>query len=329
MRAIVMEGFGGPDKARLGEASEPDLGPSDVLVRVAAASLNPVDWKEMAGMLAAFNPPYPARWTPGFDGAGVVAAVGAAVSAVAPGDRVIVRPDRAHGNGVLAELVRAPEDWVAAMPPGLNFDQAAGLASCARTAWQAFFRSDVWSLERGHSVLVDGAAGGVGSYAVAIANAVGCATAGSCRAASFDYVRSLGADLVVDYRSERVAEQVRQWAPDGLDVVLDTQSGGRKAELLDLLRPDGLLISLATLTNDADVTRMTEAVEAAGRRFHFLLMDYGTLREDIAALTSLLAAGMRLPEVTVYPFEQAVAALEAVKAGGVHGKIAVRVADLD
>jgi NADPH:quinone reductase-like Zn-dependent oxidoreductase len=330
MRALVMEGFGEPAQARIGDLPKPEIGPDEVLVRIVAASLNPVDWKEMAGMLAAFYPPYPARWAPGFDGAGVVEAVGGEVSDLAPGDRVIVRPDRIHGGGVLAEYARAPQAYVAKAPARLGFAQAACLATGPRTAWQAFFRPDVFRLERRHKVYVDGAAGGVGSYAVAIAKAVGCAVAASCRPAHADYVRGLGADLVVDYAAADVADQVKRWAPGGVDIVLDTQSGGGKRELLDLLAPGGLLVSLATLTNDADIIELTAAAEARGLRVHFLLLDYATLHQDMAGLTPLIESGrLRLPDVVRYPFDRAVEALEAMKAGGVRGKVVVEVAALD
>jgi NADPH2:quinone reductase len=330
MRALVMEGFGAPNQARLGELPTPQIGPSDVLVRVGAASLNPVDWKEMAGMLAGFSPPYPPRWAPGFDGAGVVEAVGAAVTTVAPGDRVIVRPDRTHGDGVLAEFTRAPESRVAKAPQGIGLAQAACLATGARTAWQAFFRLDVCSLKTRHRVLVDGAAGGVGGYGVALARASGCPTAGTCREANTDYVRAMGADLAVDYAAPDWFDRLSAWAPGGFDVVLDTQGGGSKRELLDLVAPGGVLVVLATLTNDADPAELAAAAEARGRRMHFLLMNYDTLAEDMAELQPLVEDGrLRLPELALYPFDRAAEALAAVKAGGVRGKVVVEVAPLD
>ena len=242
---------------------------------------------------------------------------------------MIARPDRVHGLGVLAEFARVPQDKVAHAPASLSQPQLACVATALRTAYQALLRPDIGVVKPGQSILVDGASGGVGSYAVTLANALGAVVAGTCRSDNADYVRSLGADAVFDYRDPQLLDRVREWMPGGLDVIVDTASGGQKIELLDLLAPGGRLISLATLNNDGDVAKVTALAAERGREFHFLLMDYETLVEDVAALTPIIESGkLMLPEVATYPFEQAARALGVVKAGGVRGKIAVEVAQL-
>lgn len=329
MRAIVMEGFGAPTQARVAEFPAPQVGPGEVLVRIGAVAINPVDWKELAGMLAAFYPPYPPQWIPGFDGAGLVEKVGAGVTGLAPGDRVLIRPDRSDGNGVLAELAKAPVDKVSKAPEGLSFAQVASMGSALRTAWQAFTRPDVGVLRPAQSVLIEGAAGGVGSYAVAVANVLGARVAGSCRPANEAYVRGLGAEATIDYRDPQRLNRLREWAPKGIDVILDCVHGGRATELLDLLAPGGRLISLATLNNDADVAAVTALAAQKGLSFHFLLLDYDRLTQDMAELNPILAGGLTLPTITSYPLDRAVEALEAMRAGGVCGKIVVTPTDLE
>jgi NADPH2:quinone reductase len=324
-----MHGFGELRQARFGEIAVPDIGPNDLLVRIGAVSLNPVDWKEMAGLLAAFYPPYPSPWVPGFDGSGVVERVGEDVTAFARGDRVLVRPDRPQGLGVLAEFTRVAQDRAVKMRPGLSHAEIACLATALRTAYQAFARPDVGMLQPGQSVFVDGASGGVGSYAVALGKAMGLRVAGSCRSENADYVRSLGAELIVDYRADNVLEKLRGWMADGVDAILDCNNGGRKIEMLDVLAPGGRFIALATLNNDADPAAVAAQAQAKGRQFHFLLMDYDRLVEDMAGLAPILQSGaMTMPTITVYSFDRAVEALEAVRTGGVRGKIAVEVARL-
>jgi NADPH:quinone reductase-like Zn-dependent oxidoreductase len=323
-----MHGFGEPRQARLGEIAVPDIGPNDLLVRIGAVSLNPVDWKEVAGLLVGFYPPYPSPWVPGFDGSGVVERVGEGIAGFAPGDRVLVRPDR-PGLGVLAEFARVAPARAVKMPGALSHAEIACLATALRTAYQGFTRPDVGILQPGQSVFVDGASGGVGGYAVALGKAMGLKVAASCRPANADYVRSLGAELIVDYRARDVLDRLRGWMPGGVNAILDCNNGGQKSEMLDVLAPGGRLIALATLNNDADPAAVAAQAQAKGKEFHFLLMDYDRLAEDMAGLAPILKSGaMTMPAITIYPFDRAVEALEAVKAGGVRGKIAIEIARL-
>jgi NADPH:quinone reductase-like Zn-dependent oxidoreductase len=328
MRAVVMQGFGTPDQARPGELPKPDYGPDDVLVRIHAAAANPVDWKEMAGYLASVYGEYGPSWAPGFDACGIVEAVGGNVGGLAVGDRVVVLSDRRDGqSGTFAEYARVPAKLAAKAPFTASDAQVASIPTAGLTAYQGLFRPDVGTLKAGQSVLVHGASGGIGSFAVAYAHAAGAKTAASTRAVNLDYVRSLGADLAIDYKNENVVDAVRRWAPDGVDCVLDCGTGGNQSELLDVLKPAGRFVIVATYVNDADIPVLTEQAKQRGLEVHYLILDLGSYQQDIAATARLIdEGGMKLPETTVYPLERGGEALVAVQAGGVRGKLVVTIA---
>jgi NADPH2:quinone reductase len=330
MRALVMEGFGPPEQATLGELTMPDCGPEDVLVRLGAAGINPVDWKEMAGYLAQVYPPYPPRWAPGYDGAGIVVSVGRAVTEFAPGDRVVVLSDRRVGSGTLADYVRVHQSVVAVAPASIGFVEIASIPTAGLTAYQGLFRADMGATEPGQAILIHGASGGIGSFAIGFAHAAGLRSAATCRAANADYVRSLGAELAIDYQQEDIVAACRRWVPDGLAMVLDCTSGGKQPELLDVLAPGGRLVVVATLTEDGDIGRLTAAAAERGLSVHFLVMDWATLQADMRGIAALIDGGkMRMPEVAVYPLDRAAEAIVAMKAGGVRGKIGVEIAALE
>src|SRR5258708_26154014 len=190
MRAFVMEGFGHARKARPGELPKPECGPDDLLVRIAAAGVNPTDWKEMEGNLVNFYPAYAPRWAPGFDGAGIVEQVGSDVTGFAPGDRVVLMSDRRGGqSGTYAEYVRVAQHLVAQAPASISLTETAGIPVAGLTAYQALFLPDMAAARAGQSILIHGASGGLGSFAVAFAHATGLRVAATCPAVNADYAR--------------------------------------------------------------------------------------------------------------------------------------------
>ena len=218
MRAIGIREFGGRDKLELLDLPEPRVAPDGVKIRVRAAGVNPVDWKLREGRL---EPRFPHVFpvVPGWDAAGVVEEVGPAVVELAPGDEVIAYC-RKHfvGEGTYAELVSVPVGFVARKPETASFEQAAGLPLVALTAYQALFFSA--GLTAGESVLVQAAAGGVGSTAVQLAVDAGAEVIGVASEANRDHVLALGAYEVVD-RDGDVAAAVRELVPEGVDVGID------------------------------------------------------------------------------------------------------------
>lgn len=327
MRALVMDGFGAPDQAKPGELPKPEAGPDDLLVRVSAAAVNPVDWKEMAGYLAQVYGEY-GKWAPGFDACGKVEQVGSNVKDFAVGDRVVLLADRREGpqSGTLAEYVRVPARLAAKAPKRASDGEVAAIPTAGITGYQGLFRQDVGALKAGQSVLILGASGGIGSFSVAYADAIGATIAGTARDVNLDYVRSLGADLAIDYKKEDVAAAVKKWAPEGVDHVLDTGTGGNQPGMLDVIKPGGNLVIVATYVNDADIEKLTAEGKAKGVAVHYLLLDIGTLRQDLDATAKLIDEGkMKMPELTVYPLERAGEALVAQQAGGVRGKLVVTI----
>jgi NADPH:quinone reductase-like Zn-dependent oxidoreductase len=322
-----MEGFGSPTQAKPGELPKPETRPDDLLVHVSAAGVNPVDWKEMAGYLAQVYGEYSGGWAPGFDACGTVAEVGSNVSGFSVGERVVLLSDRRDGqSGTLAEYVRVPARLAAEAPAKASDAEVAAIPTAGLTAYQGLFRPDVGTLKAGQSVLVIGGSGGVGGFAVAYAHAVGAKTAATARDVNLDYVRSLGADLAIDYKNEDVAGAVRRWMPDGVDCILDSGSSGNQPGLLDMIKPGGRLVIVATYVNDADIEKLTEQAKSRGIAVHYLIMDLATLQQDLAATAKLIDDGkMKLPETTIYPLERGAEALAAIQAGGVRGKLIVSI----
>ncbi len=236
MKAFVAQRYGGPETVRAAEVPDPQIGDRDVLVRVAAAGVNPVDLKIRNGDLKAVVP-MRAPFVLGNDLAGTVVGVGAAVTRFAVGDEVYAHPGTAR-MGTFAELAAVHEDAVAAKPTTLSMVEAASLPLVALTAWQALV--DVADLRPGQKVLVHAGAGGVGSIAVQLAKHLGASVAATASAGKTDLVKGLGADVVVDYRAQAFETVLRDY-----DVVLDTVGGDTLATSLEVLKPGGTVISIA------------------------------------------------------------------------------------
>ena len=330
MRALVMTGFGPAGNATIGELPEPEPRPGNLLVKLAAAAVNPVDWKEMAGHLTGFYGDYGGRWAPGFDGSGIVEAIGAGVTDFAPGDRVVLLSDRREGqSGTFAEYARVPARLAAKAPASIGWGGIASLPTAGATGWQGLFRAGIEPLRAGESVVIHGASGGIGSFSIGFAHAIGADVAATARDVNLDYLRGLGADRAIDYRNEDVVAAVREWRPEGVDRVLDCTSGGRQTELLDMLRPGGHLVVVATVTDDADMARLADAAQLRDCRATLLILNLADLREDLEGMMRLIDEGrMALPELTAYPLDRAGDALATMQAGGVRGKLVIDIAAL-
>ena len=223
MKAVRIHNYN--EEAKLEDVPTPAIKPDEVLVRVEAAALNPLDGQLKAGKMAKFFPlPFP--YTLGTDLTGTVAQVGAEVTAWQPGDKVIGRLKPATG-GALAEFAVLPADACATLPPSLPLTDAAGIPT-AGTAWLALFKTA--GLRGGQTVLIHAGAGGVGSFAVQFAHAVGARILATASGDGVETVRNLGADQVIDYKSENFVSAV----PD-VDVVLDTVGGETQTRSFEVL----------------------------------------------------------------------------------------------
>ncbi|MEE1784490.1 NADP-dependent oxidoreductase [Streptomyces sp. SP17BM10] len=312
MRAVTQDTAGGPDVLRVVRTRRPEPGRGEILVRVHAAGVNPADWKTRQRGVFADGTPLP--FTLGFDVSGVVEETGDGVTLFQPGDEVFGMPRFPHPAGAYAEYVTAPARHFAPRPRGLTHLEAGALPLAALTAWQALV--DTAGVRPGRRVLVHAAAGGVGHLAVQIAKARGAHVIGTASAAKHDLVRSLGADELVDYRTQDFAETVRD-----VDVVLETIGGANWARSLRTLRPGGRLVSILPL----DDTFPHEAAEAAGVRAEFMLVEPD--RQGLREIAALAEDGrLRVIADTVFPLEDVAAAHTLGEAGRTTGKIVLSVA---
>lgn len=308
MKAIAYSSYGGPEVLQLTDVDEPKVGPDWVLVKVAASSVNPVDWKiatgGMDGMLDTFFPV-----VPGWDVSGVVEQVGPAVTTLVPGDEVYgyVRKDAVHG-GTYAERVAAPIRTVTKKPASLSLAEAAAVPLAGLTAFQALVHR--LQVGPGDTVLVHAASGGVGSFAVQIARAKGATVIGTASPANHDYLRELGA-IPVAY-GEGLAERVRAECPDGVDAVLDLNGA-------DLEASPGLL-------NESSQGRLVSIIDPhvieLGGTYEFVRPDV----DDLDALAALIDDGLLKIEVAAtFPLAETADAWRLSQEGHTRGKIVITV----
>jgi NADPH:quinone reductase-like Zn-dependent oxidoreductase len=232
MKAIRIHAFGGPENLRYEEAPQPIPANDEVLIRVHAAGVNPVDAKIRAGEFSRFRPQLPAIL--GRDISGFVADVGKEVSGLAKGGAVFGMLD--YDRGAYAEYVVASIREIAPAPDALDYQKLAALPVAALTAWQALFEHG--KLRRGQRVLIHAANGGVGHLAVQLALWCGAEVVGTCAEEDVDFVRHLGAGTVIDYKAQRFEDQVRN-----VDLVLDLVAGETRQRSWKVLKPGGILVS--------------------------------------------------------------------------------------
>jgi len=309
MRAIRQRALGGPEVLELVEVPRPDPGPTEVLVRMSAAGVNPVDWKTRArgGFLG--EPPF----TVGWDVAGVVEAVGRGVTRFATGERVFGMPRFPHEAAAYAEYVTSPSRQLARIPERLGDVEAAALPLAGLTAWQALVETA--DVEPGQRVLILAAAGGVGHLAVQIAKARGAYVIGTARSAKHTFLTELGADETIDYTREAVEERVRD-----VDVVLDLVGGETSPSALPSLRDDGIFIAVPSGLG------VEQLRELAGGRVRVTGILVEPDRAGMEAIAGLAATGALRPQVArTFPLEQAARAHELGEMGRTQGKLVLTV----
>lgn len=315
MRAVHVPAAG--DQPQLGELPKPTVTEGSVLIRVKAAGLNPIDNAIAAGMFAE-NLPHEYPLVLGRDAAGVVEAVGAGVEHVAVGDEVIGHVLLAPpiSAGTLAEYAVLPAATVTPKPAGLDFVTAAALPLAGAAAATCVDSLDV---QPGQTVLVNGASGGVGSYAVQLLAARGAIVLATGTADDADRLRALGAASVVDFTAGPVADQVRAAYPDGVDALVNLIGFTGDDVPAAAVRTGGTIVSTTALPDEA-------ALAAAGVTGRGVLV--GAVRELVAPLAEQAAAGdLHVAVVSVLPLEQATDGLATLAAGKAIGKIVVTVAD--
>ncbi|GHF93536.1 NADP-dependent oxidoreductase [Streptomyces thermodiastaticus] len=305
MRAVGQDVLGGPEVLRLIEVERPAPRPNEVLVRVRAAGVNPTDWKHRATGAFLGEPPFVLGW----DVSGVVEETGIGVALFQPGDEVFGMLPYPFGHGSHAEYVIAPARALVPKPAALDHVQAGALPLVSLTAWQALVEHA--DLRAGQRVLIHAAAGGVGHAAVQIAKARGAYVIGTASAGKHDFLRGIGVDEPVDYRTIDVTEAVRD-----VDVVLDTLGGDTSVRSLRTLRPGGVLVSILPVGSGT----LAEEAGRLGVRAVRMLVDadqYG-----MRAIAELVQAGKLRPAIAgTFPPAEAAKAHELGETGRTTGKL--------
>lgn len=305
MRAVRFHNYGSPDVLVVERIPRPEPGAGEVLVRVHAAGVNPIDWKIRKGLMRQARP-IPLPSIPGSDLAGTVEVVGPGVTEFQPGQAVY-----GTGNGSYAEYTIAPAGNLAPMPRNLSFDQAASVPIGARTAWTALFIDG--ELQPGQRLLVLGAAGGVGLYGVQLGRWKGAQVTGTTSTRNIDFVRALGAAEVLDYTTTPLEAAVQD-----VDVVFDMVGGKPLAQAVAVVRPGGILVTAAGPLPE-------EAAQQRGVRIARVSRppsQSAVLRE----ITALIEAGEVKPVVgTVFPLEEARQSQALSEIGHGRGRIVLHI----
>ena len=332
MKAFILDRYGSADRVRAGDMPDPEPREDNVLVRIHAAGVNLLDSKIRNGEFKIFLR-YRLPLILGHDVAGVVVRVGSRVRQFKPGDNVYARPADGH-IGAFAEFIAIKEEDLAIKPKALTMEEAASIPLVGLTAWQALIERA--KLKPGQKVLIHAGSGGVGTFAIQLAKHVGATVATTTSTANVDLVRSLGADIVIDYTKENFADVLRDY-----DVVLNSLDKVTLEKSLRVLKPGGQLISIsgppdaafARSLGTSGVLRMIMGVLSYGIRakakrrqatYSFLFMRANG--SQLAEITSLIDAGTIRPVVDrVFPFASTKEAMAYVEAGRTKGKVVLSV----
>jgi NADPH:quinone reductase-like Zn-dependent oxidoreductase len=323
MKAVVHRCYGGPEVLKLEVVAKPPLVDNKILVRVHAASANPLDWHYMRGL------PYLVRvWTGigvpkhgalGVDFAGTVEAVGAGVKRFKPGDEVY-----GAASGAFAEYVSMPEDGaVTPKPANISFEQAAAVPIAGLTALQAL--RDVGRVQRGQKVLINGAAGGVGTFAVQIAKSMGAEVTGVCSTRNVPMVRSIGADHVIDYSAEDFTESTLKY-----DLIFDTVGNRSMSALRGVMAPKAIAIQIGGRGPQGEQWLWPIVGALEGQAYSwFVSQSFASFlarqsKEDLAILGTLMQTGKLTPVIDRrYPLAETSAAIAYLEAGHARGKVVI------
>lgn len=318
MKAIVLTSFGGPESFELRDVPKPVPQAGEVLVRVHATSINPLDYQVRRGDYPE-SVPLPA--ITGHDVSGVVEAVGPGVTAFAPGDEVWYTPQIFQGSGSYAEYHVASESIIGKKPASLSHLEAASLTLVGGTAWEALVVRA--GLRVGESILIHGGAGGVGHVAIQLAKAIGARVLTTAREANAEFVRGLGADVVIDYEQEDYVEAVmRETGGHGVDVVFDTIGGDTLSRSADVLAQLGRVVSIV------DIAKPQNLLQAWGKNASYHFVFTRQHRGKLDELSALIERGQLRPHVgAVYSLADIPAAHARLENpnNGLRGKIAIAV----
>jgi NADPH:quinone reductase-like Zn-dependent oxidoreductase len=315
MKAIAFDSFGDENVLNVASLPRPTVEPAEVLIKLSHTSVNPVDWKIRRGYLTSMLPHiFPI--IPGWDAAGVVEAIGSEVKNFKVGDRVAAyaRLPEVH-SGTYAEYISLPESFLAKLEGDLPFEQAAGVPLVSLTASQGL--TDYAKINAGDRVLVLNGAGGVGNFAVQFAKQLGAVVTATTSTRNIEYVKSFGADHVIDYTKESLEVSARAITPGGFDFVFDAIGGESLTAALKLVKRGGQVVSIVDSPDQA-------LAEAKGIKavFHFVHPD-GTALQNIFA--NISTGKTKVPSYSVLPVTQARNAHISSESHRTRGKIVLKI----
>lgn len=311
MKAVYLEAFGGSDVLKIGDLKKPVPAAHEVLIKLSHTSVNPVDYKIRQGHLQGLMP-HQLPVIMGWDASGVIEEAGSAAKKFKKGEKVFAyaRTDIVSA-GTYAEYIVLPESNVARAPKSIGAAEAASVPLVALTAWQALF--DFAHLKSGETVFIPGGSGGVGSFAIQLAKLHGAKVVTTTSGRNTEYVKSLGADVVIDYTKGQVAEAVLQALPSGVDVVFDCVGDDTQAEAWKVIKNGGRFVSIV---GEPDQNIAKEKDVKSG--FWFVQPDAPRL--DM--LTELIDSGkVRLPAISIRSVKEAAKVQDEVETRRVRGKI--------
>lgn len=332
MKAFIVKRYGKKEELQLKQIADPVVKETDILVQVLAAGVNLLDSKIRNGefkMILPYKPPF----TLGHDVSGIVTKVGSGVSKFKVGDEVYARPAD-HRIGAFAEFIAMNENDVAIKPKNLTMEEAASIPLVGLTAWQALVEKA--NLKKGQKIFIQAGSGGVGTFAIQLAKHLGATVATTTSAANTDLVKSLGADIIIDYKKDDFETILKDY-----DVVLNSQDGKTLEKSLQVLKPGGKLISISgppdpgfareigaswfvKLVSKLLSYRIRKKAKRLGVNYSFLFMKANG--KQLSEITSLIDAGIIGAVVDkVFPFEATNEAMAYVEKGRAKGKVVVKV----
>jgi NADPH:quinone reductase-like Zn-dependent oxidoreductase len=322
MKAMVQDRYGSAEVLQLRDIDTPEIGDHDVLVHVRAAGVNPADWAVMSGLPYIARPVYglrkPKNAVRGTDVAGQVEAVGTSVTRFRPGDEVF-----GWCVGAYAEYASVSEDALALKPANLTFEQAASVPMAGLVALQAL--RDHGNVQAGQSVLINGASGGIGTFAVQIAKSLGAQVTGVCSTGNVDMVRSIGADHVIDYTQKDFTQSAQRY-----EFILDNVANHSLSDLRGALTPTGTLVPNGGgfdnrwFASGGRVIRAHALNRFVGHKLRPFLVSFNL--EDLVALKELIEAGKLTPVIDrTYQLTETPQAIAHVGQGHASGKVAITV----
>ena len=332
MKAFILDRYGKKERLRAADVPEPDLRADEVLIQVHAAAVNLIDSKVRNGEFKLFLP-YRTPFVLGHDVAGVVVRVGPQVRQLKVGDEVYARPDDLR-IGTFAEFVAVKEDSAAIKPKNITMEEAASIPLVGLTAWQALVERA--QLRKGQKVFIQAGSGGVGTFAIQLAKHLGATVATTTSTGNVALVKSLGADVVIDYKKEAFEEHL-----SGYDVVLNSQDGKTLAKSLGVLKPGGSLISISgppdpQFAEDIKAPWLLKQLmrvlsfgarrQAQGRKVGYSFLFMKASGSQLRQITALIESGVICPVIDkVFPFESTNEALAYVESGRAKGKVVIKV----